>query len=278
MKRIPVRKLPVIFLSSMLALCGNVAKADPSAFVVYDFRNNRVLDGVNLTTVRPMASITKLMTAHVFMKMSLAAGNRSECTSVIPEHDPSISTSTRLPRETPIPCSQLFYAMLVSSDNHAAHALARAIPGLTQADFVNEMNRQARLWGMHNTHYADPSGISSANVSTVSDLAILSKRLMSDNISRAVVRKVTATAGITLNVHNNSGFMKVGFNNTNRLIREGRQVLLSKTGTTRAAGYNLLHVQPCGDGRIIGVISMNNANANERIEFTRRKLYQNMCF
>ena len=157
--------------------------------------------------------------------------------------------------------------MLVSSDNHAAHALARAIPGLTQTDFVNEMNRQARLWGMHNTHYADPSGISSANVSTVSDLAILSKRLMSDNISRAVVRKVTATAGITLNVHNNSG-----------LIREGRQVLLSKTGTTRAAGYNLLHVQPCGDGRIIGVISMNNANANERIEFTRRKLYQNMCF
>lgn len=264
-----------LILTAILSLSG-FAVAEPTAYVVYDYTTNKVLDQKNLKQVRPIASITKLMTAHTFLKLSYIAGENGICNGIIPSNEPGIPTKTRLPRNVPIPCHQLFHAMLISSDNYAATALSRAVSGFSQSDFIYEMNRQAKLWGMKDTHFNDVTGLSNGNVSTVADLALMSSRIMNDPFSKNIVVHVTSKAGVTLNVNN---MQKVSYNNTNKLIREGTKVLLSKTGTTTAAGHSLLHVQPCRNtGHVLGIISLNNPSSDARVEFTKNKLFQHLCF
>ena len=265
-----MKKITKSILAASALLSSTLSFANPSAYIVYDFKHNQVLEGSNLNTVRPIASVTKLMTANVFLKLN---NGNSSCFNEINslDNDTLKGTSTRLPKNVPIPCSELLYAMLVSSDNYAASSLSRSITGVSRERFVQEMNKQASEWGMTNTSFSDPSGLSPRNVSTVADLAILSHHSMKQD----VIRNITNTRSTVVDAN----VKKVSFNNTNALLRNGKyNGLLSKTGFTREAGYNLVFVngQSCGD-RTIGVISLNNKSSSERAGFTDNKLSQYHC-
>ena len=113
-------------LKKLLALffCFIPFLATAQSYVVYDFTRDKVLESSSPNHVQPIASVTKLMTANVFLEHN----KNPRCTASITDDDIDYikGTHTKLPKYTPIACNELLKAMLVHSDNYAAHALSRS--------------------------------------------------------------------------------------------------------------------------------------------------------
>lgn len=244
------------------------AVADNSAYVVFDLNQKKFLEGNNLNVVRPIASVTKLMTAVVFLEENR---NRACYTQILPSDGDFIKgTSSPLPKNVDIACGELLKAMLVRSDNHAAHALAHATH-LNKAQFIARMNSKAREIGMQQTYFADSSGLSADNVSSVSDLA----KLAGYAASKPEIQVLSNVPTTTVYANGRNYPMK----NTNSIVRSQSYVaLVSKTGYTREAGYNLVFINKsdCA-GKRIGVISLNNSSPAARADFTETMLAKYHC-
>lgn len=261
-------------LGFMGILLGLSSMAMAKSYIVYDFKDNKMLEGEQVHEVRPIASVTKLMTANVFLNHN----QNPNCVNTITDADIDRlkGTKTRLPFHTPISCADLLKAMLVSSDNYAASALSRST-NLTRAQFIQAMNDTAKAWGMKNTRFHDSSGLSPKNVSTVADLTILAYHSM----MRPEIIKLSNTSNTNVQAYAPNGISQVSFRNTNKLVREGlASALISKTGYIRESGYNLVMVNgtPCANSMTIGVISLNNNNSVSRAEFTKDKLMSYGCY
>ena len=251
-----------------------ISVPEPKSYIVYDYNTRRILDYKNPHMVLPIASVTKLMTAYTFLSLN----TNPNCTNQITDEDTDTlkGTRTRLPKYTDISCHDLLKAMLVGSDNYAASSLSRAVKGYSKPQFIQVMNKHAKAFGMHNTHFKDSSGLSPQNVSTVSDLLTLSLYALNNKD----ISNITSFTKIYANPISNSPYNTVAFNNTNKLIRNGNySALLSKTGHIREAGYNLVFVngKRCQNG-LIGVISLNNSSSENRARFTMSKLIENGCY
>lgn len=253
--------LPFLFAIPAMA-------AAEQAYVVYDFTHNRPLEMKNPNHVKPIASVTKLMTANVFLE-----NNRNpNCTAQITDadNDHIKGTGTKLPKYTPIACSELLKAMLVHSDNYAAHALSRSA-GMSRSQFIQKMNQKARQLGMNSTHFTDSSGLSSQNVSSVMDLVKLARH----SVNKPIIRDLSNTKATLIAVGNKRVFMQ----NTNVLVRDEHfEAGLNKTGYTREAGFNLVFINKYSCNKItLGVISLDNASSAMRSAFTENKLQQYGC-
>ena len=228
------------------------------SYVVYDFTNNRILQEKNSTEVRPIASLTKLMTANVFLNNQ---PNPQSCHNYLNNEDIDYlkNTHSRLPMGYNFTCDNLLNAMLISSDNMAASALARSIQSKSKTQFIEDMNKEAKQIGMENTHYADSSGLSPSNKSTAKDLLVLIKRVLTKPfITHTTAKKNTMIA--------QADGKFIGFKNTNRLIREyGFDADLSKTGYIRESGYNLIYVHKnlC-QNRKIGLVLLGASSSASR--------------
>lgn len=244
------------------------AVADNSAYVVFDLNQKKFLEGKHFNLVRPIASVTKLMTAIVFLEENR---QRSCYTSILPSDADFIKgTSSPLPKNVDIACSELLKAMLVRSDNHAAHALAHATH-LNKAQFIARMNSKAREIGMTQTYFADSSGLSEDNVSTVSDLA----KLAGYAATKLEIQSLSNSPMVSVYANGRAYPMK----NTNSIVRsQSYAALVSKTGYTREAGYNLafIHRGDCR-GKRIGVVSLNNSSPSARADFTEAMLAKYHC-
>ena len=242
----------------------------PKSYVVFNYNTGEILDYKNQHMILPIASVTKLMTAHIFLKLN---HNQSCITQITNEDNDNIKgTRTRLPKYTNLTCHDLLKAMLVGSDNYAASALSRSAYGYNKQQFIQEMNKQAQLWGMYNTKFYDVAGLNHNNTSTVADLLILSTKVASNPI--------ISTISGSSHTEAYSPYQKVAYNNTNKIIRNGSYpALLSKTGYIRESGYNLvfLNSKRCYKG-YIGVISLNNSSSDNRAKFTMSKLLENGCY
>lgn len=186
-------------------------------------------------TPRPIASVTKIMTAYVILKHHpLKPG----------EQGPSVTTTASdaarylqmlqqdqsvLPIRAGMVFSEyeLLQGLLVPSASNFAEILAVWHGGSISA-FVEQMNAEARGLGMTNTTYADVSGFSQASVSTPSDQVTLARAAMRDPVFAQIVAMPTARLpGIGL------------VNAVNQLLgQEG--VVGIKTGYTEEAGGNLV--------------------------------------
>lgn len=276
--------LSIVALSGLLVACSSststqkptqTVKAsagyipnENSAYVVFDLNQKKFLEGKNLRLPLPIASVTKLMTAIVFLEE-----NRNPyCqTAILPSDADFIKgTTSPLPKNVNIDCNELLKAMLVRSDNYAAHALAHATH-LTKAEFITQMNRKASQIGLTQTYFADSSGLSPENVSTVSDLAMLAGYAA----DKPEIQHLSNLPAVGVEAAGEYFQMR----NTNVIVREQRYpALVSKTGYTREAGYNLAFInkQSC-NGRRIGVVSLNNSSAEQRTNFTEMMLIKYQC-
>jgi D-alanyl-D-alanine endopeptidase (penicillin-binding protein 7) len=176
---------------------------------------------------RSIASITKVMTAVVFLEES---PDLSQPVLIQPADMRGAST-TYLRRGDNITKEDLLHLMLIASDNAAARVLARS-SSYGPDGFIDRMNQKAADLGLTSTHYADPSGLLAANVSSAYDMARLITFVSKDPRISSVMQKAeyTATAGRrTINIHS-----------TNQLVRQGDvDVEAGKTGFIRNAGYCL---------------------------------------
>jgi D-alanyl-D-alanine endopeptidase (penicillin-binding protein 7) len=218
-----------------------------NAVLVLDQESGEVLLGKNTHSVLPIASITKLMTAMVTLDASL---DPDEVLTVTKADVDSLKRShSRLQVGAELRRDDMLRVALMASENRAASALARSYPGGTGA-FVQAMNLKAYLLGMTGTHFADPTGLSSANVSTADDLA----KLVYAAQGYAQIREYSTTSAHQVRV----GRRELKFRNTNRLVRvSGWEIGLSKTGYISEAGRCLV-MQAKMAGRTLIIVLLDS--------------------
>ena len=133
-----------------------------------DQDTNEILFSKNSEAMLPIASLTKLMTAVVVTDAHLPldeVDHDQRRRHRYREGQPLASqVGTQLPR------GDMLHLALMSSENRAANALGRSYPGGLAA-FVAAMNQKAHALGMNDTHYVEPTGLSSRNQSSARDLA-----------------------------------------------------------------------------------------------------------
>ncbi|HET8948109.1 MAG TPA: D-alanyl-D-alanine endopeptidase [Candidatus Polarisedimenticolia bacterium] len=181
--------------------------------------------------VAPIASITKLMTAMVVLDAALPPDEPVILDKADVDH--MKNTRSRLPVGAVIARGDLLRVALMSSDNRAAAALARTYPGGTAA-CVSAMNRKAIALGMTRTSFADPTGLSSLNVSNAEDLT----RLVLAASAYAPIREATTSFDHRLTLGDGR---VLEFHNSNGLVRNPAwSIGLSKTGYINEAGRCLV--------------------------------------
>ncbi len=203
---------------------------DSGVALVVDAQTGEILLGKNDTVVLPIASITKLMTAILIVDSGLDLNQTLTITQ--DDVDRLRGSGSRLPVGAELTRGQALHLALMSSENRAAHALARTFPGGVP-NFVRQMNRKAVELGMHETRFADPTGLSGQNRSSARDLAMLTAA----GSHRPLVRELSVSPGYELAL----GQRVLTYRNSNMLVRNGEwHINLQKTGFIREAGRTLV--------------------------------------
>lgn len=215
-----------------------------SAALVMDQDTHEVLVRKNDHVALPIASLTKLMTGLILSSAQLPMDQPITITEA--DVDTLKNSSSRLAVGTTLTRGELMHLALMSSENRAAHALARTFPGGLE-HFVDLMNARARSIGMTETHYVEPTGLSSDNRSSAHDLALLVQVAYKDPI----LRQLTTSQGFE--VATGRGRM-LEYHNTNRLVRDPDwDIGLQKTGYIWEAGRCLVMQATLGGRRLIMV-------------------------
>jgi D-alanyl-D-alanine endopeptidase (penicillin-binding protein 7) len=222
--------------------------------LVLDQDTNEVLFSKNSQAVLPIASLTKLMTAMV------VTGAEQPLDDVITITDEDIDTEkgsrSRLKVGTQLRREEMLHLALMASENRAANALGRNYPGGLPA-FVAAMNQEARALGMNDTHYVEPTGLSSANQSSARDLATLVKAAH----EVPLIRELSTSPEYMVEVGNRA----VQFRNTNGLVKSPEwEIGLQKTGYISEAGRCLV-MQAKLAGRHLIMVFLDSAGKYSRI-------------
>lgn len=203
-----------------------------SSWLVAD-SNGTILQSENVDQQRPIASISKLMTAMVVLDANQ-------------DLDEKINPYTR---------RELLSLALVKSDNNAAEMLCNHYVG-GRENCVRAMNAKAREMGLTDTHFIEPTGLSIMNVSTARELITLVKT--AQQYPEIVEASKTSQVKIKLK---KKWFI---FNNTNPIIGKRHNFIVSKTGYIRASGGCIVMMLDTDIGRRI-VVVLGSKNTHTRI-------------
>ena len=198
-----------------------------AAAIIYDPETNQILWEENSESERSIASITKVMTAAVVFE------NDPDMSQVVTvaRSDVARASTTFLRLNDKVTIGDLLHLTLIASDNAAARALARTSPH-GPVGFIDRMNEKAAELGLTSTHYADPSGLLSENVSSAYDMARLIAFASTDERISTIMQKSNHTIQTPRRA--------ITFRSTNHLLgREGFDVRGGKTGFISKAGYCL---------------------------------------
>ena len=213
-----------------------------SAVLILDPKTRQVLYQKHADVAMPIASLTKLMTALVVLEAR--QDMRQMLTVTGADVDRLKYSSSRLRVGTRFSRSVMLHIALMSSENRAASALGRNYPGGTRS-FVAAMNAKARALGMRRTHYVEPTGLSSANVSSPEDLA----KLVIAAEKHALIRRYSTDRQFTVR----QGRERTVYHNTNRLTANPSwNIRLQKTGYISEAGRCMvLHAKVRGRATVM---------------------------
>lgn len=225
-----------------------------SVALVIDQDTREVLFSKNDHAVLPIASITKLMTGLLVSEARLPMEEPIMITQ--DDVDTEKGSRSRLKVGTTLSRGELLHLALMSSENRAAHALGRTYPG-GLATFVSMMNAKAKLIGMKDTRYVEPTGLSSLNQSSAQDLALLVNVASTD----ATVRQLSTSPDYQVEVGNRM----MQFNTTNRLVKNPDwEIGVQKTGYISEAGQCLV-MQTRIAGRKLIMVFLDSAGKLSRI-------------
>lgn len=211
------------------ALNPNKLKLKSAAVLVLD-QNGEEVYSRHVSDPRPIASITKLMTAMVILDRGLDLSLRIVVSAE--DIDSVKGTRSRLRTGSVLTRKQLLLLALMASENRAAAALARTYPGGTEK-FVSIMNAKAQLLGMRDTRFVEPTGLSSENVASANDLV----RLVGAAHRYPLIREYTTRETASVEAFGRT----LSFRNTNTLVRSPDwDIKISKTGYISEAGRCLV--------------------------------------
>jgi len=227
-----MRIISILLLA--LLLMGNAfsMKVTAHSWLVTD-GNGKIIEGQSIDESRSIASITKLMTAMVIID----AGQ-----------DPKQMLG-KFTRE------QHIQLALVKSSNDSAIILCDNYPG-GKSSCIRDMNLKALAINMPNTKFVEASGLSPMNISTARDLLELT---LSARYYPEIV-EASKTPQVKIQIKKRWFF----FNNTNPIIGKRHDFIVSKTGTTTAAGGCIVMMLDTDIGRRI-VVVLGSRNGKTRI-------------
>lgn len=225
-----------------------------TAVLAYDMDTLKVLYEKNADEPLPIASVTKLMTALVIVESGV---NLNERFKVTREDCVRSSARSKLRPNVSLTRKEALHLALMSSDNRAAHFLARTYPGGKSA-FIKDMNTKAALLGMYDSVFYDSIGLNNGNMASAENLS----HLISSAAEYEIIRDLSTTPSAEF--HLGRRFLTSG--NTNRFVTDQDwDVELQKTGLTTAAGYCMV-MQTNIKGHSIAIIFLDSPNKNARNE------------
>jgi D-alanyl-D-alanine endopeptidase (penicillin-binding protein 7) len=237
----------------------DISKLTAKSFIVADESTGRTLLQKNIWTRRPIASLTKLMTALVWLDLD---GNLDKTVEISSADYRAGSVPYFIAGERVL-ARDLFYTGLVASSNSAIAALARS-SGLSEVDFVENMNDKAKELGMNETVFVETTGLDARNISTAHDLQILVKVTFANE----AILRATQMKEYSFTPQEKDDWRKVASTNwlLNGSLNDGAyKIIGGKTGHIEEGGYNLVvKVFNKERNRDIFVIILDSANIDKR--------------
>jgi D-alanyl-D-alanine endopeptidase (penicillin-binding protein 7) len=222
--------------------------------VVVDDATGEVLMARNADAVVPIASLTKLLTAMVVLDAKLDPDEKLRITSddvdTLKHSRSKVRVGTQMSRQAALEMA------LISSENRAASALARNFPG-GEAGFVKAVNAKVRALGLRRTSIAEATGLSPANTSTASEMAVITAAAA----RYREIERITSAKQAKVPVDGRTRELR----NTNRLVgAKGWNIRVSKTGYTEEAG-RCLAMRMLNGKRPITVVLLDADGSAQRL-------------
>lgn len=222
--------------------------------LVMDQATSEVLFEKNSRVPLPMASITKLMTALVVLDSHQDMNEILEVTSQDVDYEKNSHSRLRVGAQ--LSRTDMLHIALMSSENRAASALGRNYPG-GLPNFVKRMNEKARMIGMSDTTYVEPTGLSSRNVASARDLA----KLVSAAYNYSIVRQYSTDSSYMVE----PGGRALHYSTSNGLVKNPEwDIGLQKTGYISEAGRCLV-MQAKIDGRPVVMVFLDSKGKQSRL-------------
>jgi len=223
------------------------------AAVVMDAASSTLLYEKNATSTLPLASLTKIITASVFLDTNpdferIVAYQKEDEEKTWAYVDKSESARLRVADGDEMSVADVFFITLMASTNNTAETLIR-ISGLSRDEFVARMNEKVAFWGANETRFIEPTGLSPQNVSSVLDYAIITAHAFANP------KLLEATTRREYVMETRRDSIKKTIHNTNDLLYSDFYVTGGKTGYLDEAGYCLMTKIKTDDGReLVGVL------------------------
>ena len=216
--------------------------------ILMDTDNNTILYEKNISEVRSVASISKIMTAI----LAIESGKMDDIVVIGDEIDKSYGSGIYIRKGEELTLRDLVYGLMLRSGNDAALAIANYVGGSVD-DFVILMNKKAKELGMKNTEFNNPSGLDEekGNYSTAYDMA----KLASYAIKNDEFKKITGTKKYKLKTNMNTYI----WNNKNKMLSLYKYSTGGKTGYTEIAKRTLVSYATKGNTNLV-VVTLNDGN------------------
>jgi D-alanyl-D-alanine endopeptidase (penicillin-binding protein 7) len=242
------------------ALENKLHRIASKAAVAVDVEKGEILFEKNMEEPTPIASLSKLMTALVFLEQN---PNLDDTATIIPS-DAESSGRSRLRVGESLTLNDLFHSSLMSSNNLATKTLVR-VSGLPYDDFIDRMNQKAKEIGLGNTHFYEPTGLDQNNQSTALDCArLLTFALRNKKIASVTTKKTYAFTSLY-----KKKIRRHQIANTNSLLSSSLNVKGGKTGYNGPSGWCLATLVEDEDGTRIAAVVLGAPTSLTRFRETK---------
>ncbi len=229
------------------------------AAVVLDTKKGEIIFAKNMEKELPVASLTKLMSALVFLEND----PNLDDTVTITIADANGSGRSQLRVGETFTLCDLLHASLMSSSNRSTRVLARA-SDLSPFEFVACMNLKTKELSLENTFFCEPTGLDESNISTALDCAKLLYFALQDSVIASILSKTTYEF-----VSLNAGKKRHRIGSTNKLLFSSLNVKGGKTGYNGASGWCLGTMVEGEDGKEMVAVILDAPTKHSRFKEIR---------
>lgn len=245
---------PVKVVSTSMGVVTSAQSA-----IVVDRASHKVLFEKNVAEPRAIGSITKLMTAFVFLQTN----PELDAPATLISEDLRYGATIHLSLGDTVTVGDLLMASLVGSDNTSTAALAR-LSGMSLGDFIARMNETAAEFGMQRTTFDDTTGLSSKNVSVVTDLVIMFDKILENE----TIAQITELSSVSITGASGRTYV---INSTDELLgtfvdQAPYDIIGGKTGFLPEAGYCLGTIFSHENGGEIIVVVLGSETKQGRFQ------------
>ena len=241
-------------------------KALSASYLVAEFPSGRIISGKNIDSRRPIASLTKILTAYEALNNNFKLNQTSE---YIGKKYNLETNSLKLADGDKIKNKDIFYAMLVASDNSASKFVALNSTS-DENELVKKINLRLEEWGADLTSIADVSGLSENNKSTARDLLKIFTKAVQD---KTILDAISSPTFSYSEIKSKDATRYHSYKNTNQIIsniplsKRNYRILATKTGyTDEAKAVLIMLIEAKKTKKQYVIITLGNPNTTKRFD------------